>query len=297
LNDGVTDLAAAHARLRPLMFSIAYRMLGSVTEAEDVVQEALLRMHTAAEPIQSPEAYAVTVTTRLAIDQLRSARARREEYVGTWLPEPLVASAAEPDPATVAAQAADVSFAFLVLLERLSPVERAVFLLREVFGYGYDEVAAIVGKTEANCRQLLRRARHRLQQDTPRYQPSPAHRDELVDRFLAACTNGDLEALERTLADHVTFYADGGGKAAAVTHPVHGRTQVARFILGLVRHARRHHQRIEPVSVNGEPGARLVDDAGRVLAVLALDMQDGAVRALYNVVNPDKLAHLSRAAF
>jgi RNA polymerase sigma-70 factor (TIGR02957 family) len=294
LNDGVTDLAATHARLRPLMFSIAYRMLGSVTEAEDVVQEALLRMHSTAEPIQSPEAYAVTVTTRLAIDHLRSARARREEYVGTWLPEPLVASTAAPDPATVATQTADVSFAFLVLLERLSPVERAVFLLREVFGYGYDQVAATVGRTEANCRQLLRRAHQRLQRDSPRYQPSLAHRDELVDRFLAACNNGDLEALERTLAKDVTFYADGGGKAAAVARPVHGRTQVARFILGLVRHARRHHQRIELVSVNGEPGVRVVDAAGHVLAVLALDVLDGAVRALYNVVNPDKLTHPSQ---
>jgi RNA polymerase sigma-70 factor (ECF subfamily) len=288
------DLAELHSRLRPLMFSIAYRMLGTVTEAEDVAQEALLRLHTAPDSIENPEAYAVTVTTRLAIDQLRSARLRREQYVGPWLPEPLVTDDQSEDPATSVERASEISLAVLVLLERLSPVERAVFVLREAFGYGYDDIAAIVQRTEGNCRQLFRRARVRVRQESRRFESSNAERDALADRFFTACTDGDLEQLERALAEDVTFYADGGGKAAAVRTPVRGRSQVARFILGLIRHASANRSHIERVLVNGEPGARLVDQNGGVLAVLALDATKGTVQSIFNVVNPDKLRHLTR---
>ncbi len=290
----MSDLASMYAQLRRLMFSIAYRMLGSVSEAEDVVQEAFLRLHTVQDPIASPEAYAATVTTRLAIDQLRSARLRREDYVGTWLPEPLVSTDKDDDPATTVEQAFEVSMAFLVLLERLSPIERAVFVLREVFGYSYHDIAQTVHKTEANCRQILRRAHDRINEGRPRFEASAARRDDLVEQFFAACSGGDLETLEHTLAEDVIFYADGGGKAAAVSSPIHGRSQVARFVLGLVRHALARGWRVERVLVNAGPGARLVDEGGNVLAVLALHVSNEAVQSLYNVVNPDKLRHLSR---
>jgi RNA polymerase sigma-70 factor (TIGR02957 family) len=287
------DLAELHSELRPLMFSVAYRMLGSVSEAEDVVQEALLRLHTVPDSIENPEAYAVTVTTRLAIDQLRTARHRRERYVGPWLPEPLITDG-DDDPATRVERASEISLAVLVLLERLSPVERAVFVLREAFGYGYDDIAAIVQRTEGNCRQLFLRARRRIQHETRRFEVSEAERDALADRFFAACADGNLEQLERTLAEDVTFYADGGGKAAAVLTPVRGRSQVARFILGLVRYASTNRSHIQRVLVNGQPGARLVDQKGEVVAVLALEMTAGKVQSLFNVVNPDKLRHLAQ---
>ncbi len=288
----MVDLAADHEQLRPLMFAIAYRMLGSVTEAEDVVQDALLRLHRVDEPVNSLEAYATTVTTRLAIDRLRSARARREEYIGNWLPEPLVMSGDDIDPEALTERADDISMAFLVLLERLSPVERAVFLLREVFDYEYGDISRIVGRSEANCRQLLHRARKHLKESGHRFETAPAKRARLADRFFAACVNGDLEALEQILAEDVVFYADGGGKAAAVSHPVRGRVQVARFVIGLVRHAAAHRWRFERVLVNACPGARVVDDHGTVMAVLAVQVADGQVESLYNVVNPDKLHHV-----
>ena len=288
----MADLAAAHERLRPLMFAIAYRMLGSATEAEDVVQDALLRLHRVEEPVNSLEAYATTVTTRLAIDRLRSARARREEYVGNWLPEPLVMSGDDIDPQALLERADDISMAFLVLLERLSPVERAVFLLREVFDYGYADISRIVGRPEANCRQLLHRAREHLKESGHRFETTPAERDQLADRFFTACADGDLEALQQILAEDAVFYADGGGKAAAVSRPVRGRVQVARFLMGLVRHAAAHRWRFERVLVNACPGARVLDDHGNVVAVLAVHVADGQVESLYNVVNPDKLHHL-----
>ncbi len=288
----MADLAAAHQRLRPLMFSIAYRKLGSVSEAEDVVQDALLRMHEVVEQVHSLEAYAATVTTRLAIDRLRSARVRREQYVGNWLPEPLVTSPDDLDPGNRVERAEEVSMAFLLLLERLSPVERAVFLLREAFGYEYEDISRVVGKSEAHCRQLLHRAHEHLNASGRRYESSQAKRNELADRFFSACNDGDLEALEQVLAEDVAFYADGGGKAAAVPHPVHGQVQVARFVLGLVRHADAHGWQIQRVLVNGDPGARILDEHGSIAAVLALDVSDGSVRSLFNVVNPEKLRHL-----
>jgi RNA polymerase sigma-70 factor (TIGR02957 family) len=288
----VTNLVAErHDELRPLMFSIAYRMLGSVAEAEDVVQDAFVRMVDAPPAeVRSPEAYASTVTTRLAIDHLRSARVRRERYVGSWLPEPLVTAAADP---AVRAELADtLSMAFLVMLESLSPVERAVFLLREVFGYDYDRIAPIVDKSEANCRQIFARARQRIADRRPRFEASRERRDELAQRFHAACETGDTTALEQLLADDVTVYADGGGKAAVVPQPVHGGLRVARFLLGIMRQLQARSGRLEPTEVNGQPGFRLVDAAGRLGAVMELTIADGRVQEVRNVLNPDKLGHL-----
>jgi RNA polymerase sigma-70 factor (ECF subfamily) len=286
----VTDVTELHDELRPLMFSVAYGMLGSVSEAEDVTQEALLRMHREAEPIRQPSAFAVTVTTRLAIDALRSARARREVYVGAWLPEPLV-GAPEAGPAERAEAAERLSLAFLVMLERLSPVERAVLLLREVFDYDYDRVAEIVGRSGENCRQILVRARAHVR-ERPRFAGSAEHRDRLADRFFAACADGDLAGLERLLAEDIAFTGDGGGKVPALATPATGRVRVARFILGLFRQAERFGAVVEPIQVNGAPGGRAVTPDGETVTVFALDVVGDEVVAVYNVLNPDKLRHV-----
>jgi RNA polymerase sigma-70 factor (TIGR02957 family) len=289
----VTDLAAdLHDELRPLMFSIAYRMLGSVAEAEDIVQEAFLRLvRSGPAEVETPEAYATTVTTRLAIDHLRSARVRREQYVGSWLPEPLLDTSSLADPAAQAELADSVSLAFLVLLEALTPVERAVFLLREVFGYDYGRIAEIVEKSEPNCRQIVRAQRH-IAAGKPRFEASRSQRDELAARFFEATSSGDVEALERLLADDVVFTGDGGGKAPALASPATGRTRVARFILGIYRTIDTFAGRIEPIEVNGQPGARLVDQDGNLAAVLGIQVADGKIVAFHNVLNPDKLRHL-----
>jgi RNA polymerase sigma-70 factor (ECF subfamily) len=286
----VTDVTELHDELRPLMFSVAYGMLGSVSEAEDITQEALLRMYREAEPIRQPSAFAVTVTTRLAIDALRSARARREVYVGSWLPEPLV-GAPEAGPAEQAEAAERMSLAFLVMLERLSPVERAVLLLREVFDYEYDRVAEIVGRSAENCRQILVRARAHVR-ERPRFAGSVEHRDRLAAQFFAACADGDLAGLEALLADDIAITGDGGGKVPALATPATGRVRVARFILGLFRQVQRYGAVIERVQVNGAPGGRAVGPDGETLSVFVLDIVDDEIVAVYNVLNPDKLRHL-----
>jgi RNA polymerase sigma-70 factor (TIGR02957 family) len=291
----MTDLAVAHHELRPLMFPIAYRMLGSVAEAEDIVQEAFLRIHKAVdagEVLEVPEAYATTVTTRLAIDTLRSARIKRETYPGSWLPEPILDD--DTDPAHRLELDDTVSTAFLVVLERLSPVERAVFLLREVFGYGYDEIAEVVQKTEANCRQLLARAKSHLDDERPRFDPSPEHRAELAARFFAALHDGDVKGLERLLADDVMFYADGGGKVPAIAKPLRGVLRVGRFLLGLMRIRARATGRLIPVEANGHPAARLELATGELVGVMMLDIADGRIQAIRNQLNPDKLHHLGQ---
>jgi RNA polymerase sigma-70 factor, ECF subfamily len=280
--------------LRPLMLSIAYRMVGSVSEAEDIVQEAFLRFHratSAGDAIESPRAWLSTTVTRLAIDHLRSAHVRRETYVGPWLPEPLLADPA-PDASRHAEVADTLSLAFLVLLESLTPVERAVFVLHDVFGYGYDEVAEIVGRTEANCRQLAARARRHIEERKPRFEASREQRDELARRFLAAAEEGDTEALVELLAADVAMYGDGGGKAPARATPLHGREKVARFLLGLSRLGERVGIRARPVEVNGQPGALFLDAEGRIVSAMALDIGDGTVQAIRSIVNPDKLGHL-----
>jgi RNA polymerase sigma-70 factor (ECF subfamily) len=293
----MADLATSYTQLRPLMFAIAYRMVGSVVDAEDITQEALLRMHRDTTTVDSPDAYAATVTTRLAIDHLRSARVRREQYVGTWLPEPLLGVDDPNDPAAETEHNESLSLAFMATMERLSPVERAVFLLREVFAYDYDMIAAIVDKSAANCRQILARARAHLDAGRPRFEVSPARRDELARRFFAACRGGELAELETLLAHDVRFYADGDGKPPAVTQPVVGRTQVARFLLGLFRQAERDNLLVQPRHVNGQPGACVLDEHAQLRAVFAVHIADTHgdpyVEAIHTIVNPDKLHHLN----
>jgi RNA polymerase sigma-70 factor (TIGR02957 family) len=293
------SLARLFEELRPAAFAIAYRMLGSVSEAEDVVQEAFLRLHRMlreGERVESPRAYLSTVVTRLCIDQLRSARARRERYVGEWLPEPLLASD-EADPARHAEVADSLSLAFLVLLESLSPEQRAAFLLREVFDYPYDQIARIVGKSEDNTRQLVTRARRQVQEGRPRFEASRERREVLARRFFAAAVDGELEALEELLAHDVVLHGDGGGKAPALAHPVHGRTKVARTLLAWFRAAARiGGVSLQAAEVNGQPGALLLDPQGRLVTVLAVDVADGQVQAIRSIVNPDKLRHLGPTA-
>jgi RNA polymerase sigma-70 factor (ECF subfamily) len=285
--------------LRPTAFAIAYRMLGSVAEAEDVVQESLLRVHGAlerGERIESPRAYVATVATRLAIDQLRSARARRETYVGEWLPEPIVTERAD-DPARQAEMADSLSLAFLVLLESLSPEQRAVLLLRDVFDYGYDEIATIVGTSQENARQLAVRARRHVEEGRPRFDSSREQRDELARRFFAATQEGDLESLEAMLAHDVVLQGDGGGKAPALARALHGRSRVARTLVAWSRAG----ARIPGVSfrlaeVNGQPGAVIRDGEDKVISVMELEIAEGRVQGIRSVVNPDKLRHIGPVA-
>jgi RNA polymerase sigma-70 factor (ECF subfamily) len=288
------DEGDAYQELRPLLFSIAYQMVGSASEAEDLVQEAYLRFHRAVAggaEVASPKAYLSAVTTRLAIDHLRSARARREQYVGAWLPEPLV-TGEDADPARHAETADSLSLAFLVLLERLSPVQRAVFLLHEVFGYGYAEIAGLVGRSEDNCRQIAARARRHIEAGRPRFEASRREREELARRFFAAIDQGDTEGLVGLLAADAVLYGDGGGKAPALAAPVHGAERVARFLLGLARRGRAVGMLVTPAEINGHPGMLAFDPAGRLVSVLALDIADGQVQTVRSIVNPDKLRHL-----
>jgi RNA polymerase sigma-70 factor (ECF subfamily) len=280
---------------RPLLLAIAYRMLGSVSEAEDIVQEAFLRYHrtvggSAKKAVGSPKAYLVTVTTRLAIDQLRSARSRREQYVGQWLPEPVLN--ADSPVERHAELNESLSMAFLLLLERLSPVERAVFLLREVFDYGHREIAAMVGKPEASVRQIAVRARRHVEDGRRHSEIDPVAHAELAGRFFTALQAGNIDDLMAVLASDVTMIGDGGGRAPALAEPATGRERVARFLLGLARLASRLELRLRLEQVNGEPGAVIVDPAGRVAAVMAVEIADGSVRAIRSVVNPAKLRHL-----
>jgi RNA polymerase sigma-70 factor (ECF subfamily) len=278
----------SHEELRPYLFAIAYRMLGSVAEAEDVVQDAFLRYHEADVDAESPKAYLATVTTRLAIDQLRSARARREVYPGQWLPEPIVG-----DEAVRHAETADsLSLAFLHLLEKLAPVERAVFLLREVFDYPYDEIAAIVGKSPENCRQILARAHRHVEEGRRRFDVSREERDEVAARFLTAWEEGDTDALVEVLAPDATVFGDGGGKAPSVPQPLVGAERVAKALIGWGRQARSRGYDHRPGVVNGDPGVVFYDPEGTAIWVAALDIAEGVVVAVRSVLNPDKLTHV-----
>ncbi len=285
--------------LRPSAFAIAYRMLGSASEAEDVVQEGFLRIHRAradGERIESPRAFLSTVVTRLSLDHLRSARVRRETYVGEWLPEPLVTSA-DDDPARKAEMADSLSLAFLVLLESLSPEQRAAFLLREVFDEPYDRIAEIVGTSEQNARQLAARARRHVKQQRPRFEASREQREELATRFFAAAEEGDLGGLEQLLAHDVVFRGDGGGKAPAAARAVHGRAKVARLLIaGLRALARLGGVTTRRDEVNGQPGALFLDRNGRLLGVTILDIAEGQIQGVNAIVNPDKLRHLGAVA-
>ena len=288
------------ADLRPLLFSIAYRMLGSASDAEDIVQEAFLRFHRetgAGTEVASPKSYLSAVTTRLCIDHLRSARVRRESYVGTWLPEPLLTE--ETSDAERHAETADsLSMGFLVLLESLTPVERAVFLLREIFEYDYDEIASVVGKNEENCRQIAVRARRQVQAGRPRFEASKAKRDELARRFFAAAAEGDVESLVHMLAADVVAYADGGGKAFAFPRPVHGREKVARLLqAGAAQGERLGVVAMRLAQINGQPGAIFLDPDGVPMAAVSLDIAEGLVQTLHAVSNPEKLAHMRATVF
>jgi RNA polymerase sigma-70 factor (ECF subfamily) len=285
---------------RPLLFSIAYGMTGSVGDAEDLVQDAfvgLTRARQAGTTIADPKAYLTTAVTRLGINYLRSARVRRETYVGDWLPEPVVVPAGAPGPAEHAELADSLSMAFLVLLETLSPVERAVFMLREVFGYGYPDVARITGKTEVNCRQIFARARQRIAAggQVRGGTPSPARRaegEEFARRFFGAAAGGDMDALLGMLAPDVVFHSDGGGKAQAIGKPMAGRRSVGRLLAGIFRRGQTLNGSLRLAWVNGRPGAVTYDAEGRVVTVIELDVAGGVVQTIHSVVNPDKLGHL-----
>jgi RNA polymerase sigma-70 factor (ECF subfamily) len=298
----MTDRERLLDELRPVAFAIAYRMLGSVSEAEDVVQEALLRVHRAldeGEQLASPRAFVATVTTRLAINELRSARARRERYVGEWLPEPIISDGRD-DPARHAETADSLSMAMLVLLESLSPEQRAVLLLHDVFDYGYPEIAAIVGKSQDNVRQLATRARRHVEQrrgGRVRFRTTREQRDELARRFFAAAEQGDLAGLETLLAHDVQLTGDGGGKVPALARALRGRNRVARTLINWVRFsARLPGVSLRQVEVNGGPGALYLDAQQRLIGVLALDIAGGQITSISSIVNPDKLTHLGPVA-
>ena len=289
--------SSQYAEYRPLMFSIAYRMTGSVSDAEDIVQEAFLRAGQGS-GAASPKAYLATITTRLAIDHLRSARVRRESYVGTWLPDPIVGPGAGTapggtDPAELAETSDSLSLAFLVLLESLGPAERAVFLLREVFSYDYREISGITGKTEAACRQVFTRARRRVDEGRPRFETSRAAGEELTALFLAAADGGDMSSLLERLAPDVVFYGDSGGKGeVTLIAPVYGRGQVAGLIRVQVERTLQAGAVLAPSWVNGQPGLLAFDADGGLIVVIALDVIDGQIQAIRVIANPDKLRHL-----
>jgi RNA polymerase sigma-70 factor (ECF subfamily) len=281
--------------LRPLVFSIAYRMLGTITDAEDVAQEAMLRIHrgmATGEELRNPDAFATTVTTRLALDAARATRRRRETYVGAWLPEPILSDDADPAHRLEVDEA--VSIALLAVLQRLSPAERAVYLLRETFGYDYGEIAVIVGKSEVSCRQLFSRARRHVADADIRFEPSAEQRLALASAFFAAIRSGNVGELESLLAADIVMEADGGGHAPARRTALIGSTAVARFLLGLARQGARHDLRTEPVVANGQPAALFTDATGAVLGVMCLDLRDGTVAAVHTQINPEKLGHLGR---
>jgi RNA polymerase sigma-70 factor, ECF subfamily len=281
--------------LRPLLFAIAYRILGSVAEAEDAVQETWLRY--AASPTQptSAKAFLSAVVTRISIDVLRSARVRREEYVGPWFPEPLLTDPYS-DPERSAELADSVSMAALLLLERLSPPERAVFVLREVFGFGFAEVASAVGRSQAACRQLAVRARRHMDAGRPRFEADRRERDELAARFFGALQEGDVDGLRELLAADVQLAGDGGGKAPALARTITGGENVARVLASIFPWLARIDVRLEPREVNGQPGAIFRDRDNKVLFALALDVLDGQIQTIRSVSNPDKLAHVGPVA-
>jgi RNA polymerase sigma-70 factor (ECF subfamily) len=289
LSSSMETRAEVFASARPMLFAIAYRMLGSVMDAEDLVQDAYLRWQEAPETdVRSPRAYLTTIVTRLAINQLRAARTKRETYVGPWLPEPLVT---EDTPDTVEL-AESLSMAFLVLLERLSPIERAVFLLHEVFDFEYAQIARMVDKTEANCRQLLARARKRLGTPRPRFEADAEQAQRLTQRFTEASVAGDLDGLLALLAEDITVWADGGGKVpGAALKPRRGATPVARFVQGVMRRVVPARSVLRPPEINGQPGF-IAYVSGRPLSALILDIRDGRIQTIYAIGNPDKLQAL-----
>ena len=283
------DVVTAFAEHRPLLFSIAYRMLGSAADAEDVLQDAYIRWQRAkGADVRSPKDYLSTTVTRLALDHLRSARVRREVYVGPWLPEPLVGVDAS-DPLAATTLAESLSTAFLVLLERLTPTQRAAFLLREVFAFEYADIARILRSNEANARQLVQRAKRQVTEGRPRFTSDSRQADELVRRFLTACTTGDMDGLVSLLSDDAVAWADGGGKFAAARRPVTGTDRVSRFVASVVTKWLASGE-VAIDAVNGGMGL-LFHASGRLRAVMtvATDVAKGRVQSVFIQVNPDKL--------
>ena len=281
--------------LRSLLFAIAYRILGSVSEAEDAVQETWLRFESSPTRPTSTKAFLSAVVTRISIDVLRSARVRREEYVGHWLPEPLLDDPYE-DPARSAELADSVSMAALLLLERLSPLERAVFVLREVFGFGFPEVASAVGRSEAACRQLAVRARRHMDAGRPRFEADRREREELAERFFDAFRDGDVDRLRELLAADVQLVGDGGGRAPQLARAVVGAAKVARLLAAIIPPMARIHVTFEPREINGQPGAIFRDRDDKVLHTWTLDILDGRIQTIHSLINPDKLGHLGPVA-
>ncbi len=279
---------------RGLLFAIAYRMLSSATDAEDIVQEAFLRwMQVSAEDVQSPRAYLSAVVVRLCIDHLRAARVQREVYVGPWLPEP-IPTGARPELADTVVLAESLSFAFLIMLESLGPLERAVFLLREVFDYSYPEIAAIVGKSEANCRQILHRAQAHLGQRQPRYDVSREQQERITHQFLYATANGDMQGLLNLLTDDIVFVGDGGGKVRTALRPVVGADRVARGSMGALRWLPAGTEAVV-AEVNGQQ-AIIGYYQGQPVGLLLMDIVGDRVQRVYSVMNPDKLHWLAALA-
>lgn len=275
------------------LFSLAYRMLGRVGDAEDQVQEAFLRWQRVdTDTVESPKAYLTAIVTRLCIDQLRSARKQRETYIGPWLPEPVVSNANEqPEYHTELTES--LRMAFLMVLEHLSPTERAVFLLHDVFDYGHAEIAAIIGKSEANCRQIARRARQHLKAHRPRFESSREEQTEMVQRFLGAVHEGDLEGLMRLLAPEATLYSDGGGKAIAARKPIRGAKKVAHFFIRIAQKSS-SPTRVQLLVINGAAGV-LIYEAEQLTTAISMQVEGGTIQTLYTVRNPDKLTHLAQA--
>jgi RNA polymerase sigma-70 factor (ECF subfamily) len=288
-------LDTAFEAQRGTLFGLAYRMLGSAAEAEDIVQDTYVRLQSASDEPRDLRAYVVTIATRLCLDQLKSARAKRESYVGPWLPEPIRTSEemfrATPEGAVSAEES--ISLAFLVLLESLGPVERAVFLLRDVFDYEYSEIAAMVGRSETNCRQVLRRARQAVDERRPRFVPTREQQRAMTLRFIAAATEGDMSPLLEMLTEDVTVWSDGGGKVPAATRPVRGRDHVLRLFGGFGR--KEPVGGIEAAEINGQPGVIFRSPGGRVSNVLQFDLQDGLIGTIYIIRNPDKLIRVASA--
>ncbi len=287
------DTLETFDELRSLLFSIAYRMLGSVMDAEDMVQETFLRWQGCDRAkVESPKSWLSTVITRLCINHLKSARVQRETYVGPWLPEPLVTSL-EADTAENSKLADSMSLAFLVILESLTPTERAVFVLREVFSYDFSEIAPIVEKTESNCRQILVRARKRVEERRPRFDASPEAAEVLIKQFEQAVQTGQLEELLKVLAKDVVLTSDGGGKARAVLRPILGADAVARLLIGAAKKFGSKTQVLRHFVINGLPGT-ISFEQDRILRVLCFGIRDNRIQSLYIVTNPDKLRHLPR---
>jgi RNA polymerase sigma-70 factor (ECF subfamily) len=281
--------------LRPLLFAIAYRILGSVAEAEDAVQETWLRYEASPTQPISTKAFVSAVVTRVSIDMLRSARVRRETYVGQWFPEPLLTDPYD-DPARSAELADSLSMAALLLLERLTPLERAVFVLREVFGFSFPEVASAVGRSEAACRQLAARARRHMDAGRPRFEAGHKEREELAARFFDALRDGDVDGLRQLLAADVQMVADGGGKAPALARSVFGADNVARVLVSVFPLLVKIDVRVEPRELNGQPGAIVRDRDGKVVGTLTLDVLGGRIQTIRSVANPDKLGHVGPVA-